>query len=952
MICYNVNMTLSLPYRTLWGLVMLSTTLVCVYWFAFPGMSEASNAALAEDIRRTKAAVERAETEVARAGEQVMQAATVVQEAEWPMLAASLAVDALIFSKDEAWERYLVDDKALHRQELALRNSIEDLEEDLRHATGEQAETSRANVEGMQRQLERVRQRRAALKAGAETMLARFMEEYKTVNARFHEARARLNEKEYDLELRQEDLEQAQISLAEARKRLVDLREEGRKVLSEEAPPVLLRVAATSSQGKTIYLASWQEAEKNLDRRLEVARKLEVAAMDQVAAATADRKAIIARMGEAVERMEEAKGKLIQAMWEQAGWEFLLDVGNSLINIAQNVPELGPYAVVHEAANALLGLAVERSLYPPDLDIPGRKERTKLRTPPVTKRALVYAQKDLVKSGAKEGLSKLVITTVEGVADGKLKYDWGRGELRAHILSFLWENKATGKKHNVVIDRKAFKNITAKNFFNVVGRTAGDPKTYVGLLKSLPASVGKGMIKKFLADDASPVIPAARRFWAADAAYLQLVQRLQDFYALRTAEQRFLDETQAYIRELQAERDGVQGKRLLETKPDEATEDQPVSIELSFSQEMDRVDVTAYGRLRGKGKADAAAREVPVKLTSSDRLIWTGTLPEFKPSTVKLTVSGESLLNTAALDSDPSTTAVLVLEDDQDDPGVTSGNQASLEKWRNYESGLDTNHRLQIEGDEEEDEVTSTPKPIGPIDLSGLWVQGENVLRLEHQGSSVTAFFVKVRPGLAKEYGFREGDRVFSGLLSGRDFVGTINSHFPVKYKKQCPAVWSGEKTLKFTVSESGDALAGEWKIDSLDVANCALKDAGWQSYELMREGADAEDEEEAGTSGPTIDPPTALPIQPPPPLNVPPPVVPAPIPLPLPDALPSPPDIPTREMESFLPPDPAIRFEQMRQGYERMSPEEKRRFREALRRIPPDKRGGMPDWMRRLIED
>jgi len=36
----------------------------------------------------------------------------------------------------------------------------------------------------------------------------------------------------------------------------------------------------------------------------------------------------------------------------------------------------------------------------------------------------------------------------------------------------------------------------------------------------------------------------------------------------------------------------------------------------------------------------------------------------------------------------------------------------------------------------------------------------------------------------------------------------------------------------------------------------------------------------------------------------------------------------------------------------ERISQEDKLRFRDALRRIPPDERAEISDWMRRLIDE
>ncbi|MGH7455431.1 MAG: hypothetical protein ACRENG_29020, partial [bacterium] len=123
------------------------------------------------------------------------------------------------------------------------------------------------------------------------------------------------------------------------------------------------------------------------------------------------------------------------------------------------------------------------------------------------------------------------------------------------------------------------------------------------------------------------------------------------------------------------------------------------------------------------------------------------------------------------------------------------------------------------------------------IDLSGLWYTGYNgeiVVNVSHDGANLDAVYVEPGKELRNVYGFKPGEPAFRGKISGKEFRGTILTHFPIEFKSRCPGQWIQWKDLKLSLTEDGNTLQGLW-IRAWIEEDCTIFDRELTSIAYFR---------------------------------------------------------------------------------------------------------------------
>lgn len=122
------------------------------------------------------------------------------------------------------------------------------------------------------------------------------------------------------------------------------------------------------------------------------------------------------------------------------------------------------------------------------------------------------------------------------------------------------------------------------------------------------------------------------------------------------------------------------------------------------------------------------------------------------------------------------------------------------------------------------------------LDLSGLWKDGDSIIRLSQSGNHIEAVYSQPSRKLTTG-GIVAGDRRFFGTLSGRTLRGTYIGRFPAKYKRLCPEQWQQQLALELTVSPDADTLQGRWKDARIFASDCRVKidGEGWRQLTLSR---------------------------------------------------------------------------------------------------------------------
>lgn len=121
------------------------------------------------------------------------------------------------------------------------------------------------------------------------------------------------------------------------------------------------------------------------------------------------------------------------------------------------------------------------------------------------------------------------------------------------------------------------------------------------------------------------------------------------------------------------------------------------------------------------------------------------------------------------------------------------------------------------------------------VSLSGLWKSGRATIEIVQNGDQIKAVYVEVAPEAATRYGFKPGDTMVEGTLQGTTLRGRFNSHYPVEFKKQCPAVWQQWRPFELALSKDGTALEGRWRPSWLTASNCTQVDLEWRALKLTR---------------------------------------------------------------------------------------------------------------------
>jgi len=132
----------------------------------------------------------------------------------------------------------------------------------------------------------------------------------------------------------------------------------------------------------------------------------------------------------------------------------------------------------------------------------------------------------------------------------------------------------------------------------------------------------------------------------------------------------------------------------------------------------------------------------------------------------------------------------------------------------------------------------SLPQTHEAFSFEGLWFETANypassVLRFSPYGKGWIGQYVQVSPP-QQRFGFRVGETVIRGTVSGHEFVGQVLLK-AVHEDPMCVGLTVGWVPIRMTLDGS-NKLTGRWLQSwTADGRGCVVVDQSWQPYSLER---------------------------------------------------------------------------------------------------------------------
>ena len=132
--------------------------------------------------------------------------------------------------------------------------------------------------------------------------------------------------------------------------------------------------------------------------------------------------------------------------------------------------------------------------------------------------------------------------------------------------------------------------------------------------------------------------------------------------------------------------------------------------------------------------------------------------------------------------------------------------------------------------------VASSAPAQPPVDLAGMWTREDGgVLRVVHEGNTITMIHHEVTPIVHTDFGFNPGDEHVIATLDGPSVRGRMHIHLPVSWKTICPDQWDHWTGIELTLSEDGNTLSGRWEQSHFRNTDCTLVRTEWHPRQYTR---------------------------------------------------------------------------------------------------------------------
>lgn len=106
-------------------------------------------------------------------------------------------------------------------------------------------------------------------------------------------------------------------------------------------------------------------------------------------------------------------------------------------------------------------------------------------------------------------------------------------------------------------------------------------------------------------------------------------------------------------------------------------------------------------------------------------------------------------------------------------------------------------------------------------DLDGDWQTDGWSVAVAVTNGQARAVITYLDESVKSNFGFNVGDVSFTGKLTGSDFQGTMQVHYPVSMREKCAGRWSQQRALHLVLSPDHSALSGSWLQSTMSEGDC-----------------------------------------------------------------------------------------------------------------------------------